>query len=736
MNGKRYGLAMGLTLVVLVTWVAWASTSAHREAASAPTYTSYASGEFFFPPYPSDADRMGFGKTSSHDTTALHAGWYVDWAANPNPPHPGGVEYARTIYLSIHDTGSICGDRSAPAWQRSQVAESITGTALIDNLRANPGALWLIGNEPDSIYNGSPIMPELYTELYHEFYTFIKAHDPSARVAIGAIVQPSPLRLAYLDKVLNRYQSLHGVKLPTALWNIHLYAFREVACDYGAGTPPGASGNGWPYEWWLWSDADLAAQHLRDMRQWMADRGERDKPLIVTEFGQLMPDDGSWCYGSPLVCITQETSRTTLQNDINYFLTATDAQIGYRADGNRLIQLWAWYSLNDYPRYGGDLVNLDGTLTPAGQAFAQIASARLVPYVDLYPVWMDTSSVVVDDSDLVTLTVVAQVDNHGNQMVQSVPVQFTQHNYSTGQLLSASMITASQVLTRYSGIQPLVRHQMQVVPGSLYTLTFEIDPAQTITQARRSAQQMTFVAQPPDLAITLLECDYAGVFYWEQPLSATITATVRNVGYTTSTASLMQLSASITGGTAYLGQAVAVPALAPGAFLQVAGTQAIPSLGAYVITATVQPGGPDEYAHNDIAALNLLATAPDLAIVSLATSERVVYYEGTPLTQTITATLRNLGAVAAFPAQLAWSASLAQPGTAHWGSAQPVMALAPNASVELTRTWVITAPGAHVVTATVQYGHVELDARNNTATLGVLAASHRAYLPLTLRASP
>ena len=222
MNAKRFGLAMGLTLVVLITWMTWSSASARREAESAPAYTSYASGEFFFPPYPSNSDRMGLSGSIGMYNPALQAGWYTDWGANSNPPHPDGAEYARTVYFHIHDTGTICGSRPAPAWQRSQVIETITGTALMDNLRANPGALWLIGNEPDSIYNGSPIMPELYAELYHEFYTFIKSYDPSARLAIGAIVQPSPLRLAYLDKVLNRYQSLYGEKLPTALWNIHL----------------------------------------------------------------------------------------------------------------------------------------------------------------------------------------------------------------------------------------------------------------------------------------------------------------------------------------------------------------------------------------------------------------------------------------------------------------------------------------------------------------------------------
>ena len=121
----------------------------------------------------------------------------------------------------------------------------------MDSLNANPGALWLIGHLPDSIYDCSPIMPELYAELYHEFYTFIKTYDPTARVAIVAIVQPSPLRLEYLDKVLGHYQALYGEKLPTALWNIHLYALPEVAGGAGAGVPPDASSpTGWyPNQW-------------------------------------------------------------------------------------------------------------------------------------------------------------------------------------------------------------------------------------------------------------------------------------------------------------------------------------------------------------------------------------------------------------------------------------------------------------------------------------------------------
>jgi hypothetical protein len=737
MNGKRCGLAMGLTLVALITWMTWSGASARREAGSAPAYTSYASGEFFFPPYPSNSDRMGVGGSIGMYNPALQAGWYTDWRANSNPPHPSGMEYARTVYFNIHDTGTICGSRSAPAWQRSQVIETITGTALMDNLRANPGALWLIGNEPDSIYNGSPIMPELYAELYHEFYTFIKAHDPSARVAIGAIVQPSPLRLEYLDKVLNRYQVLYGEKLPTALWNIHLYAFREVACDYGAGTPPGASGNGWPYEWWQWSDADLAAQHLRDMRQWMTGRGERDKPLIVTEFGQLMPDDGSWCYSGG--CITQETSRTTLQNDFSYFLTLTDTQTGYPDDGNRLIQLWAWYSLYD-SYYGGDLVYSNPptlTLSPAGQAFAQIASQHHVPYVDLYPVPLITLSIPAGSSGPISVSLVVQLDNRGNQAVQSVPVRFAQYDYASGQLLAGDLITVGQVFTRYGGVQPQVNHEWLLAPGTLYTLTFEIDPAQTINQARRSEQSLTYLRWQPNLVMTAIKSDYPAVFYWERPVTTTITTSIHNLGYVTSTATSLQLSVAVPGGETYPGETLVVPPLPPDASVDITGSQVMPSLGEHTITATLQLVRPDGGVYSSSTVLNLLATAPDLTITSLTSDDRVVYYQGDPITtQTITATIRNSGIVASFPGKVEFSESILSGGTVYIGQVEIVPSLAPGTSVPVTATLMISSPGFHVVTATVQYDHLELDSQNNTATLNILAAAHRLYLPLILRTSP
>lgn len=604
MKAKRIGLAAGLALAAVVAATTWPDVWAH--IANTPAYTSYASGDFFFPPYPSDSDRMGVGGSIAWYDLALRAGWYTDWDASANPPHPGGVEYARLIRFTVNT--NACGIDKMPASQRSQVVASISGTALIDNLRANPGALWLIGNEPDSIYNCSPIMPELYAQLYHEFYTLIKVTDPSARVAIGAIVQPSPLRLEYLDKVLSHYQALYGERLPTALWNIHLYAFQERAGLAGAGVPPDASSSvGWTYNWAQSVDIDILAQNLRAMRQWMSDRGERDKPLIVTEFGQLVPDDGSYTLDG--LTFTEEVSRDYLQGSLTHFLTAADPLIGYPADANRLVQMWAWYSLYD-PNYGGDLLYSDGSFTPAGTAFVQTAAARFTPAVDLYPIPLITPTISDGNSGPVGVSLTVQIDNHGSAAVDSAPVRFEQ--FGQCELIAHHEVTVSRVLTRYGGIQPQASVQWIVTPGLVYTLTAEIDPARTLDQARRTAQRLAYSvgeASAPDLAVASLAADRPPAFLWAGPTTTTYTATLRNTGNLTSAMSVVRLSSlGPAGAPSQPDRDVPVPPLAPSASVGVTSTLPISPPGRYVIRATLTRNeGLDQCLANNTAEMSILA---------------------------------------------------------------------------------------------------------------------------------
>jgi hypothetical protein len=70
----------------------------------------------------------------------------------------------------------------------------------------------------------------------------------------------------------------------------------------------------------------------------MAAHGERNKPLLITEYGVLYTQD----YG-----ISSTQVKDYLTGSFDYLFTASDVAIGYPADENRLVQGWVWYSLND-----------------------------------------------------------------------------------------------------------------------------------------------------------------------------------------------------------------------------------------------------------------------------------------------------------------------------------------------------------------------------------------------------
>jgi len=505
------------------------------------SFISYDSGDLFLPPYLSDADRMGFGQASSHDASIFNAGWYVDWGANANPAHPGGAEYARTIYLSIHDTGAICRGYQAPATKASQVTANLSGMALIENVQANPGALWIIGNEPDSIYNGSPLKAELYAELYHDYYTTIKSVDPQAKVAIGAIVQPSPLRMDYLDKILDHYQNAYGQALPTDLWNIHLYALREALCGTGAGIPPYSDKSlGWygeynedEFDQWSGESVDVGVMqnNLRAFRQWMHKRGYGDKPLIITEFGVLWP---------PYYEGFDNSVVARYLNDVfTMFLSAADPAIGLTADDNRLVQMWAWFATNQF--YGGDLFcgtnNGDdpacesgNDLTTIGQAFLSQTNTHNTPYVDLQPIPPTTAMM-----DTEALTVSAYIQNRGNTAAVNPLVAFSLSDSANGATVAEEISALGQIGKRYAEPPTFIQQTWRISSADpvsithLYTLS--VAPASPNTGAVDHTLAYQVNWRP------LIDLDTANItfssgpsFLYQEPLTVAATVTLSNRG--------------------------------------------------------------------------------------------------------------------------------------------------------------------------------------------------------------
>jgi len=201
--------------------------------------------------------------------------------------------------------------------------------------------MWQVGNEPDCVYQANST-PEQYARAYHEVYSAIKSGDPTARVAAGAVSQPTPLRLQYLDLVLQAYQNLYGETMPVDIWSVHNSILREERGSWGVDIPPGiAAGTGRLYDIEDNDRLDIFRQQLIDFRVWMRDRGYRERPLFLTEFSILMPPD----FGFP-----PDRVVAFMTGAFDFLLSAADGALGYPADGNRLVQRWVWYSIAD----GGD----------------------------------------------------------------------------------------------------------------------------------------------------------------------------------------------------------------------------------------------------------------------------------------------------------------------------------------------------------------------------------------------
>jgi hypothetical protein len=290
------------------------------------------------------------GAVGSYAVDRLGVGWYMDWRASANPARPGGLEFAQTV-RTLHGVLS----------PNAQVIAAVA--------RAAPGSLWLVGNEPDRIALQDDATPVQYAAAYHQAYEAVKRANPTALVAAGGIVQATPLRLRYLDAVLAAYQQLYGAPMPVDVWHIHNYVLREERGSWGAEIPPGLPDqHGMLYEVDDSGNLEAWKSHIRAFRLWMRDRGYRDKPLIVSEFGIPMPPD----YG-----FEPQRVRGFLLEAFDFLFSASDPASGYPPDANRLVQRWCWFSVADADYVTGNLFDPQTReMTFLGQAWQEYVSAH------------------------------------------------------------------------------------------------------------------------------------------------------------------------------------------------------------------------------------------------------------------------------------------------------------------------------------------------------------------------
>jgi hypothetical protein len=290
-----------------------------------------------------------------NDIKQLRLGWYVNWGVF-GWDEPYGIEYAPMVRVKqLKDDGAgnpvdCCVDCAYLEPHAYTTTPSLAEIATL--AAAHPGKLWLLGNEIERVDWASSgggcahqdeILPEVYATAYHDLYSAIKDADPTAQVAIGGVIQATPLRLEYLSRMWDAYQTQFGEDMPVDVWNVHGFVLQEVAGSWGADIPAGIDETeGMLYTPVESKDFTIVQDHLIDMRQWMADRGQQNKPLIITEYGVLMPE---WI--DPAELTYEDVRDDFMLPSFEFFLNYTDASIGYPADGNRLVQRWNWYSLDD-----------------------------------------------------------------------------------------------------------------------------------------------------------------------------------------------------------------------------------------------------------------------------------------------------------------------------------------------------------------------------------------------------
>ena len=199
---------------------------------------------------------------------------------------------------------------------------------LAEEMRANRGVWWAVGNEPNDP-NQDYRTPKEYARLYHDFYYWAKRTDRSCKI-IPAGIADADWRWATAFR--ERYRELYGGYPLADGWNIHYYLLGDD-----------------PY------DVPEFKRRILAFRHWMMSIGEDEKPLFLTEFGVLY---GSGCCQRPVD--PQEKTVKFMRETVSW-LAATDH-----------VQHWAWFILNNARDFNGGLFDEMGQMTVYGQTYRDL----------------------------------------------------------------------------------------------------------------------------------------------------------------------------------------------------------------------------------------------------------------------------------------------------------------------------------------------------------------------------
>jgi hypothetical protein len=492
--GRRVWLAALVTVLVLGTVLGTGVTALQAAASASP---SAVDGLQYLPLVRNGVAplcRFGVnGAVQSYPVQPLRLSWYVDYQATRNANPPSGIDYYPMIRLEpIGDSYdySIYVNR-APTTDADL-------SAVID---ANPGTYWFIGNEPDRKQYQDNLKPEVYARAYHDLYARIKGQDPNAKIVAGTIVQPTPVRLQYLDRVLQAYHEQYLERMPVDVWSFHNFILNEANCAYynklypdrpdyvssicwGADIPPGLDdiADGLRIDVQDNDDIELFKQQVIAFRQWLAERGYRNTPVFLSEFGILMPE-GLFRpdFDAPRVNAFMDAS-------FDFLLNASDPETGFPGDANRLVQRFSWYSMTDKVDHNGYLFDsakpVNDSRSAYGTNFANFTGS-LPEEIDFYPVSVAQIGVPpLVSQGATTVTLEAVIANSGNLAEpQQVEVRFYRGNPAAGGLPIGEPQTIT--LAGCGEQQTVSLEWADVAPGS-YTIYVVVDADERVGETDES----------------------------------------------------------------------------------------------------------------------------------------------------------------------------------------------------------------------------------------------------------
>lgn len=380
------------------------------------------------------------------------SGWYIDFGTEPaSKETPYSAEHVNLIRLSQNKDSN--GNR-LDAYKYKPSAN-----ALRQMVSTHKGQLWLIGNEVDRVHAQDDIFPQLYAKAYHEIYHLIKNADPTAQVANSGLVEVTPGRLQYLDIVWDTYFDLYGQPMPVDVWNAHIYILPErqpngepsmmasialgtdinLGIFQNRGTLVPACEN--PYDnTYCNAEQDsipIFQKQIKDMRRWMKEHGQQNKPLIITEYSLLFPyysENG--CvedeYGN---CFTQQRVSNYMMETMDWMSSQKNYSLGFAGDDYKLVQQWLWFSAySDGVGHASNFLKHNYPSHPAGTSSQMTLVGQT--YKDIIASAPSKTDLLIErtfaNHDAGVVTLGADIRNAGNiPLVSPVKISFYANSAQT-----------------------------------------------------------------------------------------------------------------------------------------------------------------------------------------------------------------------------------------------------------------------------------------------------------------